>query len=184
MWSIFCMDRAAGGELLWNAHELDHIFESCWELPAGAHRRGQRVDQLLTHGNRGSKIGHVLVSPLLFQICINQWMEPIIKHTSKAAPHLSFRPEQTTLRTALYLFRSMDDDWQLWQTHTDHITNRDPGFCKYATNRRFFVCLYVNITYWYTDPVWTSASLQMMGGEGEFTYVTKAATFSLFPMHP
>ncbi len=42
-----------------------------------------------------------------------------------------------------------------------------------------FICKY-NIT----DPVWTSASLQMMGGEGEFAYVTKAATFYLFPMHP
>lgn len=100
----------------------------------------------LTPGNRVSTIGHVLVSPLLFQICRNQWLEPIIKHTSKAAPHLSFRPELTTLRTALYLFRSMSDDWQLWQTHADDITNRDPGFCKHAINRRFYVCLYVNIT--------------------------------------
>ncbi len=48
------------------------LYISCWELPAGAQRRGQWVDQLLTHGNRGSKIGHVLVSSVLFQICRNQ----------------------------------------------------------------------------------------------------------------
>lgn len=76
-------------------------------------------------------------------------MEPIIKHTSKAAPHLSFRPEQTTLRTTLCLFSSVEMRLAtvaalIFRTHTDDITE-DPGFCEHAINL-CVCCLYVNIT--------------------------------------
>lgn len=143
MWSIFCMDRATGQAVmkyLWAGP-----YNSCWELPAGAHRRGQRVDQLLTHGNRSSKIGHVLVSHQLFQICINQWMEPIIKHTSPLVQSRADDPQDRSLLVSHYGRWLTTVAALIFQTHTDDITNRDPGFCKHATNRRagfFFVCFF------------------------------------------
>lgn len=121
---------------VWASYELDDVFPA-ESLRQGSHwRRGQRG------GAEALQLDTFWFPRFSFQTCINQWMEPIIKHTSKAAPHLSFRPEQKTLRTARCLFGGVEDEtddncFTISYTHW-----WDPGF---FANMLQVCCLYVDI---------------------------------------
>lgn len=152
LWIVQQGARCYGVLMSWTTYFLLRAFGRC---PMERSVMG-------THWNRSSTIRHVLVSPFIIPD-LHCWMEPIIKHTSKAAPHLSFRPEQTTLRTALCLFCGVEDEtgnYGCFNTYTDDIKQRSwiSQTC-YKSTCLLFICKY-NIA----DPVWTSASLQMTGG--------------------
>lgn len=136
MWRVFSIMQRGVRETVWASYELDDVFPA-ESLRQGSHwRRGQRG------GAEALQLDTFWFPRFSFQTCINQWMEPIIKHTSKAAPHLSFRPEQKTLRTARCLFGGVEDEtddncFTISYTHW-----WDPGF---FANMLQVCCLYVDI---------------------------------------